>query len=194
MAIGKNLGAKLLFVDVLSPNLEGAEKFYGTLFGVNDGFARSLTDQVEQLHMPISGDGTQLHLTKPNRKEEARTVAWYGVENLERAVAGLEAAGGKRVAGPFPVQVPDRFFGQFKEKAEKRVNKLAPGAEVKPRMGNGALVLDPNGQPVGVMELAEFAKVHFRAGKLNKGLSADQVQDHKEAQETARKAFGRKAD
>lgn len=169
--------AKLIFLEVFTRDTGQAQDFYGRLFGVQ-AFARLPTDRVRTYFMPISRDGVDLHITEQFTDNPPRIVPYFAVDNLRRSIDHLTRSGGKVIVEPFTTRVPEEYFETFREKAASRLDQVDPEARITDRLGEVALMLDPDGNPIGLMELEEFVHYSYGWGKHREPLTEAQVEDH----------------
>ena len=83
----------------------------------------------------------------------------------------LTAAGGKQAYPPNDIPLPT---GDALKKY--RAEAKAAGHDVGKRIGRGAVMLDPDKNPVGLVQLEGHAAFYFRAGAFHTPLRADQVE------------------
>jgi len=173
-----NLKASLVLCNVPTTNSDAARRFYGRLLGVDTGeFARGLNDRVESYFIPLSEDGIDLTITQRFTDEE-RLTCYFAVENLDAALAELTETEAKVVAEPQQIYVgPERAKRFFQKAAERQ------GLTVGDSIGRLAVLLDPDGNHVGILELEEVAQAHFKVGKYAQQLSDARVAEHREARE-----------
>lgn len=164
--------AKLIFCNVPADDLGRAQQFYGALLGTGN-FARSLTNQVEAYHQPISSDGIDLNLTQRFNANE-RTMTYWAVDDLDAMVAQLQSLGAKVVTAPQQMPVAPQALQYY----IGNVQRLAPGQAVTDSIGRTAILLDPFGNPVGLVELAQHAQQHFQYGQFRVPLKSDQFLEH----------------
>jgi predicted enzyme related to lactoylglutathione lyase len=169
--------AKLIFLEILTRDPKKAQDFYGTLFGVQ-AFAKIPTDKVQSYQMPISADRIDLHVTQSPTKDPPRIVPYFAVDDLRRAIEYVQRAGGKLIVEPFAAHVPDQFYERFRAKAALRLDKVDPSVKISNRLGEVALMLDPDNNPIGLMELEEFVHYSYGFGRHRKPLSEEQIEDH----------------
>ena len=182
--------ASLIFVNVPTENFDETLRFYNTLLG-GDEFARSLNESVVSYFRPISEDGIDLTITQRYDVQE-RCIPYYAVENLDRALAelqGSEHGPDVRVAGnkkiPALVVKPTVVEGTLPAEPGPGAKAADTGHRQKQRIGRMAVILDPGGNHVGLMELEEHARRHFKAG-ARQPLSADRVREHQQAKAAGR--------
>jgi predicted enzyme related to lactoylglutathione lyase len=147
------LNSKLILCNVPTVKSEAALSFYNTLFG-SDDFARAPNNQVESYFRPISADGINLTVTQRYDDREAITP-YFAVESLEKAIEALQGAGGELIVKPMQVE-------------------MTAGRE-QGAVGRMAQMLDPDRNPVGLMELDESVHEVFQWGRYQKPLNAEQV-------------------
>src|SRR2546423_2011520 len=100
--------AKLIQCNVPSTNIRKSRAFYQVLFSDHD-FARSLTDDIESYHQPVSADGIQLTIP-PRQAENEQPMCYFAVDNLDATLSSLERNGGTVLREPFTLDVsPDAF-------------------------------------------------------------------------------------
>lgn len=169
--------AKLIFLEVFTHDTERSQDFYGSLFGV-DAFARIPTPEVRSYQMPISADDIDLHITQIWTDNPPRIVPYFAVKSLRRAIDYLQEKGGKMIAKPFPTRVPEEFFEQFRDKAHRRLVQVDPEVDISGKLGDVALMVDPDGNPIGLMELEEYVHFSYGWGKHRRPLTEAQIEDH----------------
>jgi predicted enzyme related to lactoylglutathione lyase len=166
--------AKLIQLNVPSTNYRKSRTFYGTLFGDLD-FAQSITEQVEAHHQPISSDGIQLTIT-PRQAEHETITAYFAVDDLNGTLSKLEHAGGVVVREPFTLHIASGVFKDY----ETQVLKNHP--EIKALtddIGRAAIILDPDGNLIGLTELRPQAHWLFKYGQHRTALDTEQLAQHK---------------
>lgn len=170
--------AKLIFCNVPTTNSVAARAFYGALLG-NDDFARSLNDTVESYYQPLQ-DGLNLNITRRFDSREPITP-YFAVDDLDATLKALEAAGGRIAVAPreVPVQGPPGAIKAYRDHAQQR------GDQADTRIGRIATVVDPDGGYVGLMELTDVGKKHFKFGKSP--MSQARLDDHDNWKKIARK-------
>ena len=151
--------AKLIICHVPSGNIQQSLAFYKALFGSTD-MARSLTDALQAYHMPISNDGIDIQVVARANPQDA-PCCYYAVDDIGATVQALVAAGGRVVVSPGPVPIAAGALNDYRQ----RVNAKNPQVAVTATLGQHALVVDPDGNPVGLIQLEAHAHDHFKAGK-----------------------------
>jgi predicted enzyme related to lactoylglutathione lyase len=168
-----HLKAKVVFYDVPSSNLDASRKFYGALLGT-DEFAPSPNERVKAYFRPISADGIDMTLhQKADRPEDPPDVpiTYFAVDSLSEAQRELESLGGKVVHGPTEIPLPTGQALEHYQGAAK-----AARHPVGKRIGEALLMLDPDENPLGIVQLEAHAAFYFRAGQYHHPLRADQVE------------------
>jgi predicted enzyme related to lactoylglutathione lyase len=171
------LKKKLAMVSVSVANPGSSRKFYETIFGID--FAESLTDQAESYHAPIDENGIDLTINPTFPGGQAGVVPYFAVNNIDSAVNEATGAGGKLVWGPADLPISPAERNEYKKQVEKLFPEDAQGAADWNTVGRAALVLDPEGSPVGLVQLAQHAHGKFKAGKHQRDLDTKQEQAHK---------------
>jgi predicted enzyme related to lactoylglutathione lyase len=143
--------------------LKWVPKFYNTLFGGQD-FARSLNDKVESYFRPINQDGLTLSIATRYDDREPITC-FFAVDNLNETVRQLVAAGGKVVVNPteMPASGPPQAI------------KAAQEVQLSNILGHFVMMLDPDGNYLGLMQLDDSMQPHFNARPAQRTLSKAQV-------------------
>lgn len=159
--------AKLITVSY-SSNSQQARDFYSALLGVE--LARSLTDRLESYHSLVSA-GVQLTLQPPQQGAQHSVICHFAVDDLNASVKQLTQKGGTQVAGPFDLPHAAKTFSDFKNSYAQLAGAGAP--PVTPSIGTSVIMRDPDGNLVGLVQLAPHARVLFERGDLN-------TQDEKE--------------
>src|SRR4051794_35305546 len=95
--------AKLIQCNVPATNLTKTQDFYKVLFS-DLNFARSLTDEIETYHQPISADGIQLTIS-PRQSEVEQITCYFAVDDLDKVLSTLQQVGGVVVREPFSLPV-----------------------------------------------------------------------------------------
>ncbi len=147
---------KLIFCDFPSSNTQQALQFYGALLGIPaSDFAHNPTDQGESYHYLISPDGIELMVSA--RRNQGQTVScFFAVDDLDATLSQLQSAGGTVVVKPAPVQMASAALPTYKSAAH--------GQQVTGNMGQFAIVRDPDGNTVGMVQLSSEAQHHFQFG------------------------------
>jgi predicted enzyme related to lactoylglutathione lyase len=192
--------AKLILLNVPSKNPESTVRFYSALMGY-DGFARSLTEELEAYHMPISVDGIDLSVGQ-RRDDQEPITAWFAVDSVRATIAQLEDLGARVVTEPFAVQFSPRMRAIYEEAIEVcaageevferpvRPRARTVSVEVTDSVGQAAIIRDPEGNLLGIIEPAEHTHAHFAWGKYRKPQSEGLLQYHMTAIKAGQRAFG----
>lgn len=168
------LRASLIICNVPTTNSDAARRFYGALLGSND-FARGLNDEVESYFLPISEDGIDLTVTQRFDDQE-RLTCYFAVDDLARTVQELSSLDGRVVVSERRVKIgPERALRFFREFAKRE------GLEVGDSIGTMTVMLDPDGNHVGLMQLEPIAQKHFKVGSYQNPLDNEQAAEHDQA-------------
>lgn len=178
--VTSRLKASLIICNIPAHRTEASRRFWGSLLGI-DEFARGLNPGVESYFAPISEDGIDLNITQ--RFDELEGVALYfAVENLDETVLELEGLGGERKTEVLTVKIgPDEAKRAYEEDAK------AAGFKVGDSIGTMVVMLDPDRNTVGLIQLEEHARPHFRVGRHQHSLGQDQVESFAKAIEAGSK-------
>src|SRR2546423_2696348 len=134
------LAAKLIHISVPGYQKQKQHDFWGKLFGID--VARSLTDDVESYHFPISEDGLFLTLGPPQNRGDNQITCFFAVENLKYTLTDLQTLGGKVVTPPFEIPVAQRATGFYNSRLKTVGSKTsAPNGE----FASIAYIEDPDG-------------------------------------------------
>lgn len=176
--MGKQLNASLVFVNIPSDRPNASSAFYQRLLGID--MARSLSNE-ESYHAPISDDGIDLNINIRHAPQEGPT-AFFAVPSLNNALRTAQDAGGQVVWGPEDVRMPEEQFEGYRTALMEMEDTEAES----PSMGRAAIVMDPGGSHIGIIELARHAHRHFAVGEHQRPLDDHQVRVHGKAMELAR--------
>jgi predicted enzyme related to lactoylglutathione lyase len=161
---------KLVFYDVPATNLANSRKFYAALLGTD--LATIPNPKEKGVFHPLSADGLDITL-HPRRKMDPPEIpiAYFAVANLEAAIKQLKAAGGKQLYDQIQ-EIPLPTGDALKK---YRAEAKASGHDVGKRIGRGAVMHDPDKNPVGLVQLEGHAAFYFQAAEFHKPLRADQM-------------------
>jgi predicted enzyme related to lactoylglutathione lyase len=149
--MASTLKSKLVICNVPTQDSEASRRFYGALLGT-DEFVRAPDKDVETYTRPILADGVDLAITQRFEDTESMTC-YFAVENLERATKELEERGGELKYESSEITRDDgETIGRF------------------------AVVLDPDKNHVGLIELSESAQKYFRFGEYGEPLRPEQLE------------------
>jgi predicted enzyme related to lactoylglutathione lyase len=170
------MNAKLSVVNVPTGDVNKSRVFYTALLGSE--FARSLTERVQSYHQPISEDGIQLTLTNRQRADE-RVTCYFAVDNLKAALEEVHKHGGKVVVEPFDMPIAERALHAY----QLAIGEIHPGFRAGTNVGHAAIVIDPDGNTVGLVEFDPQMHLTYRVGNYRKPLGKDQVLQQKKSVE-----------
>ncbi len=137
---------RLAFVALPSDNPKASRDFYESLFRVD--FARSLWEE-EGYHTSIAGVDFDVEV---RHSPQETTTPFLQVEDLDDVLDDAVAAGGRVVWGPAGMRLPERHLASFKN-AVKESGQSARLDE----LGRGAIIVDPGGGQIGLIQLAKHA-------------------------------------
>jgi predicted enzyme related to lactoylglutathione lyase len=150
-------GAQLVFCNVPARDADSVLGFYGALLGIDPkAFVPNKKSPIPQYYEPITGDGVDITITQRNDTREVTATYWH-VDDIRAAIKELEGAGGNVVQGPG--EIPDG--------------------------GYNAMMLDPEGNYVGLVQLAETQQEYFRVGKFGEEFEDNLKRRRKEARSGA---------
>jgi predicted enzyme related to lactoylglutathione lyase len=172
--------ANLIMINVPSDDVEKSRDFYAQLLGID--LARSLNDTAEGYHAPVSQDGIDINVNARQSSEET-PMAYFAVPNLERVLREAEQAGGEVVWGPEKLTIAPGAVDEYK----RGVKEEWPELKASGTLGTAAVVVDPGGSQVALVQLAEHAHGHFAEGKFRKPLTEKQERIHKKAMSAGKK-------
>jgi predicted enzyme related to lactoylglutathione lyase len=175
------LKASLVLCNVPTADSIQARAFYNSLLGVGEFAPTPNEDVAESYFAPISDDGIDLTITSRYDDSE-RLTCYFAVEDLNAAITELTAAGGR-------LAVPPRTVSAGSERAQRlrRARGGARGSEFGPSVGTMAVMLDPDGNHVGLMQIQEeAARRHFRAGRFARPIPDSDVREFEEARDLGR--------
>ncbi|HTN85874.1 MAG TPA: hypothetical protein VL242_19375 [Sorangium sp.] len=166
------MNAKLIAINVPSPSPEN-RSFYESLVGVESASALS---SVRSAHMPLP-DGTWLWLSEPQHANDKAPVAYFAVSDLEDARRGCLAAGGTAVGEIMTMETAEdalAFYGQS-------LRNLGVDEPLTPLWGRAALVRDPSGNLLGLVEVEPHSHIFYNLGKYSHGVPSKILVEHGKA-------------
>jgi len=167
------LRASLAFISMPSDDPGTSRSFYEDLFGIE--MARSLSKE-ESYHAPISADGIDFNVGVRHTPQESATP-FVAVEDLQAVLQRVNDMGGRVVWGPEDLPLPEEDRDDY----AKAVHQVEGLNVWNPSMGRAAIILDPGGSALGLVQLAEHAQRHFAVGRFQKPLDDHQVEVHRTA-------------
>lgn len=177
----QKLKSKLILCNVPTVRSDEARRFYGALLGQD--FARGLSPEVESYFAPLSPDGVDITITQRFDDSE-RLTCYFAVDDLDRSIRELTELGAEVMVPPREVPIGPPEARERYEKSLARDSKPGRGKDVPvraDRAGRMAVLLDPDRNHIGLMELDDHAKRHFRFGDYQEGFDDRQVEDFQEA-------------
>jgi hypothetical protein len=127
--------------------------------------------EVESYFRPISEDGTNLLVTQRYDDHEALTC-YFAVDNLEQAIESLQQAGGTLIVPPanVPLAVPPQTREVLSPEFIRR------GIGIPQSVARMAVMLDPDRNHVGLIQLTPESIGYFHAGIFQRPLLPSQVE------------------
>lgn len=168
------MNAKLSVVNVPTGNVNKSRDFYTALLGSE--FARSLTEKVQSYHQPISEDGIQVTLSNRQRADE-HVTCYFAVDDLKAALEEVSKHGGKVVVEPFDMPIAQRALEAY----QLAIAEVHPGLKGGTNIGNAAIVIDPDGNSVGLVQFDPQVHLAYRVGNYRKPLAKDQMLQHEKS-------------
>jgi predicted enzyme related to lactoylglutathione lyase len=162
--------AKIAFIAIPSDDPEKLSFFYEDLFDTT--LSPSLFGE-PSFHAPISSDGIDIIITKRRNPKEQPTV-YFAISDLQEELDELKANGGQVVWGPESIDLPKSAEA---DNYKNFVKQTRPGINVSDSMGKAALVIDPSGNSIGLIQLEEQTAAHYRYGIHRQRLAPDQLRD-----------------
>ena len=175
----KKLNSALAFINIPSDDPAKSRQFYEQLFGID--LVPSLSGE-QGYHAPISDDGIDLDVN-PRHSPQETTTAYVSVPNLDQALDAVRNAGGKVVWGPSDIKIAQEDLDEYK-KAVKDVDGLDVDTA---SLGRSAVVVDPGGSQVGLVQLARHTHKHFAVGEFQRPLDDYRVKVHQRSKDLAKK-------
>lgn len=176
----KKLRGNLIMINVPSGDVAKTAQFYSQFLGID--LARSLYDKGESYHAPVSEDGLDIAVNAQHTPEE-QPMAFWAVDNLDKTLQDVRNGGAEVVWGPDKLPIASKARDEYKKLVKEEWPELKPTDD----LGTAAIIEEPGGTQVGLVQLAESAHGHFNDGKFAKGLTDKQVKVHEKAMKLAQK-------
>ena len=167
------LNAKLIMVNVPASNPKAVSSFYSSLLGID--FVPAWSDHVTGFHAPVSADGIKLSVQEPGQGQSGVAII-FAVDDLQGAIAEVEKMGGRAVGSPFDLPISESAMTAYGN-AVKTAG--LPTAAVTAKIGTAAVVKDPGGTSLVLVQLDPAAQYSFKTGPYHQGLSTVQMEEHK---------------
>jgi predicted enzyme related to lactoylglutathione lyase len=171
------LRSSLAFINIPSDDPARSRAFFEQLFGID--LVPSLWSD-ESYHAPISADGIDLDINVRHTPQES-TTAFLAVADLDGAIRLATRSGGQVLWGPDDLAIPKDGTNPVPEVAEDTNGDS---------LGRAAVILEPGGSQIGLVELEEHAHEHFAFGKHQQPLTPHQTQAHQRSLEIAQERIG----
>jgi len=165
------MGAKLIMVSMPSDDPDAVQDFYADVLEYD--FAPSLSHE-PSWHANASVDGIDLLIGQQHQGE--LPMAHFAVDDLSEAVARATALNGQVVWEGALEMAPEALDDYRKLHQRER----GPGT-VTNVAGRAAIVRDPQGGFVGLVELEEHTHEHFKVGRFAKQSTEKDLRTHREA-------------
>ncbi len=150
-------GAKLVFINAPTRNSEKSRQFYGALLGAE--FAHGFNPNVAGWWTPM-GHGVDFNITARYDDRE-RLTPYFAVDDLDSEIKRLEGMGGRCVVDPRDVVLGPEEARKFYE-TQLREEKVEYNPGEMKTVARMAVVLDPDLNHVGLMQVQPFARGHYR--------------------------------
>jgi len=148
---------KLVSISIPSDNLERSVKFYSALLGHD--LARSLTDVMVSYHSPISAG---VMLTVQPRKAPGEPAIFLAVDDLAKELDQVTRLGGSVVIRPMALPVATAGRAHL----ESKLREHGSNEELSTSVGTMAIIKDPDGNFVGLLQLSLWAQHMYKRGDL----------------------------
>jgi hypothetical protein len=172
------LKSVLSIVSVPSDAPAKSRDFFEKLLGID--LVPALAAE-ECYHAPLSMDGIDLNVTGRHSPHEGVT-AFFGTDDLAGALRNAKQWGARVVWGPDTLSIPPSDFEAYKEEALEFKEKVD-----SPTLANAAILVEPGGSQLGLFQVAEHAKKHFKVGQYYQPLTDEQVMVHQRSAIAAKK-------
>jgi predicted enzyme related to lactoylglutathione lyase len=167
--------AKLIMISVPSSNPAASRGFYASLLGIE--FANALWEEGEAYHAPISPDGVMLSINQPHGSTSP--IAIFAVADLNGQLQNAQRLGCAVVYGPTPMPIAPSGVATYRAAYQEIYGQPPQGNSSS--LGTAAIVRDPGGASVSLVQLEEHANQTFLAGPLQPAFTNLQVQAHEKA-------------
>ena len=97
-----NAPGALVWNELQSPDLDASASFYGDLFGWQVEQADEMQDRYLSIKNAGDNNGGMRELTPPS---PPNWLVYFGVEDVEEALAKVDELGGSKLAGPIDIQI-----------------------------------------------------------------------------------------
>jgi predicted enzyme related to lactoylglutathione lyase len=175
------LRSSLAFINIPSDDPAKSRAFFEKLFGID--LVPSLWSE-ESYHAPISADGIDLDINVRHTPQES-TTAFLAVADLDGAIQLATNSGGRVLWGPDDLAIPKEDV-----QAYQAALKEMEGMEGSDSLGRAAVILEPGGSQIGLVELEEHAHQHFAFGRHQQPLTEHQTKVHQRSMKIAEERVG----
>jgi predicted enzyme related to lactoylglutathione lyase len=183
---------KLVYLNIPArpENMDKTVRFYENFFGIT--FARSLTNEIEAWHAPLSNDGTLVTITEAvgaECAEHCKITPYFCVDDMDVVIREIADEGGTVVAGPFDLPVAGDALADYKERYERIYGR--PLGTFVNSLGRAAIVEDAEGNRIGLSEMHEHLHIVFNVGEYLQPLSHKTLAQHDETVRYAQTFFAK---
>lgn len=150
---------QLVFLRVPANDPDGSARFYSEFFGID--LASHHGNGNQSYFAPI-GHGVDLAITPRSDDDAASETFFFHVDDLDAKLRAIEAAGGKQTSPVIDLSSQDE--GHPDEHA-----------------GRAAVVSDPDGNQLGLVELDPRLHDHFKVGDRRQSVADERRTAHEQA-------------
>ena len=176
------LNAKFVLLSAPTRDSKKSRGFYGALLGRE--FAHGLNPIVASWWTPLE-PGVDFNVTARYDDRE-RLTPYFGVDDLAGAIKQLEKLGGQCVVAPRDVLLGPDTAREAYVKLKKKEGQDVRLEDAK-TAGRIAVMLDPDLNHIGLMEIAPHARRHFMMGEFRSKFTAEQVAEFASSKKLADK-------
>lgn len=182
--------AKLVSLNVPTSDSGRSNTFYSALIGMD--LVESLGSRGRSTHAPLSNEGHWIWLSD-RMDEDERITAVFAVDNLHEAITELTAVGGSLMM-MIPTPIAPAMRERYQRDLADTASRIAPppgstsGAaerDAPKSMGNFALMEDPDGNVIGLLEPEEHGHRFYRVGRYAVPLNQEVMEDYARSQRMA---------
>jgi predicted enzyme related to lactoylglutathione lyase len=161
------MAPKLIIFTMPSAQPFASQGFYQQLFELD--FARSLSD-ARAWHVPVSSDGIDLMIEEGHPGETP--MAHFAVDDLNATLQQAQQLGGTVVFGPQDLPIAESVVANY----QQLYRQLGGAGDASSTAGQAAVIRDPQGGLVGLVQLAPHTHEHFQYGQFRRPLTQKQQQ------------------
>jgi len=154
------MNAKLISLNLMGPNVAESTEFYAKLTGQN--FAPTMHEKVG--HGAWASAGVKLVVMEAE-PDWGGVMASFRVDSLDDALALAVDSGCKVIEECIQMKLPEGLAQHYEDLTHQI--GLVPREEIEPHLGNAAIVADPSGNVISLVELHPHAETHYEEGNLS---------------------------